>query len=82
MLNTLLGYTIQRMKEKVSYTKLQNKRERYAKLQRYMNWGWKIFWSKKRDWKKWSFNKFKYSELTLLRNKATKCDYKLMNSQS
>lgn len=32
MLNTLLGYTIQRMKEKVSYTKLQNKRERYAKL--------------------------------------------------
>lgn len=33
MLNTLLGYTIQRMKEKVSYTKLQSKRERYTKLQ-------------------------------------------------
>lgn len=33
MLNTLLGYTIQRMKEKVSYTKLQSKRESYIKLQ-------------------------------------------------
>lgn len=33
MLNTLLGYTIQRMKEKVSYTKLQSKRESYTKLQ-------------------------------------------------
>lgn len=33
MLNTLLGYTIQRMKEKVSYTKLQRKRESYTKLQ-------------------------------------------------
>lgn len=31
MLNTLLGYTIQRMKEKVSYTKLQSKS--YTKLQ-------------------------------------------------
>lgn len=33
MLNTLLGYTIQRMKEKVSYTKLLSKRESYTKLQ-------------------------------------------------
>lgn len=51
----------------------EQKRKIYQ-ITRWMNWGWKIFWSKKRDWKKWSFNKFKYSALTLLRNKATKCD--------